>query len=39
MTQEEYEKRLEELYSEADRRGCCVIPSAPIPPPNENVEN
>lgn len=38
MTQEEYEKRLEELYAEADRRGCCVIPSTPIPPPDEIAE-
>lgn len=39
MTQEEYEKRLEELYAEADRRGCCVIPSSQIPPPDEIAEN
>lgn len=39
MTQEEYEKRLEELYAEADRRRCCMIPSTPIPQPEEIAEN
>lgn len=39
MTHEEYEKRLEELYAEADRRGCCVIPVAPIPQPDKIAEN
>lgn len=39
MTQEEYEKRLDELYAEADRRGCCVIPATPVPPPDEIAEN
>ena len=34
MTQEEYDKRLAELEAEADRRGCCIIPATPIPPPN-----
>lgn len=34
MTQEEYDKRLAELEAEADRRGCCVIPAQPIPPPD-----
>ncbi len=33
MTQPEYEKRLAELEAEADRRGCCIIPAQPIPPP------
>ena len=37
MTQAEYDKRLAELEAEADRRGCCVIPAQPIPPPNEGV--
>ena len=35
MTQAEYDKRMEELEAEADRRGCCVIPAQPIPPPEE----
>lgn len=39
MTQEEYEKKLEDLYAEADRRGCCVIPAATIPQPDETAEN
>ena len=34
MTQEEYDKRLAELEAEADRRGCCIIPAQPIPPPD-----
>ena len=34
MTQEEYDKRLAELEAEADRRGCCIIPATPIPPPD-----
>lgn len=37
MTQEEYDKRLEELEAEADRRGCCIIPAQPIPPPDEGL--
>ena len=39
MTQEEYEKKLEELYAEADRRVCCVIPATPIPQPDKTAEN
>ena len=35
MTQQEYDKRLAELEAEADRRGCCVIPATPIPPPED----
>lgn len=34
MTQEEYEKKLEELYAKADEAGCCIIPAKPIPPPD-----
>ena len=34
MTKAEYDKRLEELEAEADRRVCCVIPAQPIPPPD-----
>ena len=37
MPQGEYNKRLEELEAEADRRGCCVIPAQPIPPPDEGL--
>ncbi len=38
MTQAEYDKRLAELEAEADRRGCCVIPAQPIPPPDEPIK-
>ena len=34
MTQAEYDKRIAELEAEADRRGCCIIPARPIPPPD-----
>ena len=34
MTQAEYDKRIEELEAEADRRGCCIIPATPVPPPD-----
>jgi hypothetical protein len=37
MTQEEYDKRLAELEAEADRRGCCIIPATPVPPPDEGL--
>lgn len=37
MTQQEYDKRLAELEAEADRRGCCIIPETPIPPPDEGL--
>lgn len=35
MTQAKYDKRLAELEAEADRRGCCIIPAVPVPPPDE----
>ena len=35
MNQQEYDKRLAALEAEADRRGCCVIPAQPIPPPED----
>ena len=35
MTDQEREKRLEELYAEADKAGCCVIPAEPVPPAKE----
>ena len=38
MTQEEYDKRLEELEAEADRRGCCVIPATPVMDPADIPE-
>ena len=38
MGNEEYEKSLEELYDEADRRGCCVIPATPIKSPDEDAK-
>ena len=34
MTKAKFQKKLEELEREADRRGCCVIPAQPIPPPD-----
>ena len=34
MTQAGYDKRLAELEAEADRRGCCIIPATPVPPPD-----
>ena len=34
MTQAEYDKRMEELEAEADRRGCCIIPAVPVQPPD-----
>lgn len=33
MTEEERQRRLEELYAEADAAGCAVAPAVPIPPP------
>ena len=33
MTRAQFEKRLEELEREADRRGCCVIPARPLREP------
>lgn len=39
MTQEEHDRRLAELEAEADRRGCCVIPAKPIPPPDGKPES
>lgn len=39
MPQEEYDRRLAELEAEADRRGCCIIPANPIPPPDGTPEN
>ncbi len=38
MTQEAYDKRLAELEAEADRRGCCVIPAQPVPPPDGELK-
>ena len=38
MTQAEYDKRLEDLYAKADEAGCCIIPAAPIPPPDGKEE-
>lgn len=38
MTKAKYQKKLEELYDEADRRGCCVIPATPINPPDEDAK-
>ena len=35
MTKAEYQKRLEELEREADRRGCCVIPAEPLIDPDD----
>ena len=33
MTKKQYEKRLAELEAEADKRGCCVIPTRPLREP------
>lgn len=33
MTRAQYEKALEKLEREADKRGCCVIPSKPLREP------
>ncbi len=33
MTDEEIERRLEELYAEADRLGRPVVAAEPVPPP------
>ena len=38
MTEQEREKQLEELYAEADKAGCCVIPAEPIPPADQPKE-
>ena len=32
MTESERERRLEELYAEADAAGCCVVAAGPVPP-------
>ena len=36
MTKRQYEKRLAELEAEADKRGCCVIPSRPLREPRDS---
>lgn len=34
MTRAQYEKELEKLEREADKRGCCVVPSRPLREPS-----
>jgi hypothetical protein len=33
MTQAQYQRELEKLEREADKRGCCVIPARPLREP------
>ena len=35
MTRAQYEKELEKLEREADKRGCCVVLSRPLREPKE----
>ena len=35
MTRAQYQKELEKLEREADKRGCCVIPAKPLREPKE----
>jgi hypothetical protein len=36
MTRAQYQKELEKLEREADKRGCCVIPARPLREPSKH---